>query len=389
MLKKISLCAIIFLAAIFCNSFSMPPDYMQKAQSGVEAIYNLDFDTANENINYILQKDPNYPIALFGITMIEWARFEYEFEKSNPEQTKIFEKAISDSLDGIKEWLKEHEGVAQDYLALGGIYGVKARFELANRKYVKAYFSGKKGIKYMNKAAKLSPEMYDAYLGEAIYQYYAGTLPAVVKVLAKLVGSANAQKGIDYLNLIKDKGKFSADSAKLLLVEISIHNEKYYNPQLAAQLISEVRQKYPQNPLFEFVSIIADYENKNYDRVISASQEFLNKIGKEKFYKEIYIARTYSAIGTAYMAQGLWEKAAKTFEKSIAATATQDMSRWQMNNMLRLAEVYDILDKRDEALKIYKDIKKAKESWGIDEVAEIYIKKPFTTEDKIGHLSPP
>ena len=362
---------------------------MQKAQSGVEAIYNLDFDTANENINYILQKDPNYPIALFGITMIEWARFEYEFEKSNPEQTKIFEKAISDSLDGIKEWLKEHEGVAQDYLALGGIYGVKARFELANRKYVKAYFSGKKGIKYMNKAAKLSPEMYDAYLGEAIYQYYAGTLPAVVKVLAKLVGSANAQKGIDYLNLIKDKGKFSTDSAKLLLVEISIHNEKYYNPQLAAQLISEVRQKYPQNPLFEFVSIIADYENKNYDRVISASQDFLNKIGKEKFYKEIYIARTYSAIGTAYMAQGLWDKAAETFEKSIAATATQDMSRWQMNNMLRLAEVYDILDKRDEALKIYKDIKKAKESWGIDEVAEIHITKPFTTENKIGHLSPP
>lgn len=375
--------------AIWSNSFTMSPEYMQKATDGVAAIYNLDFKTAEENIDYILQKDPNYPIALFGKTMIEWARFEYEFEKSNPEQTKVFEKAILTSIDGIKSWLKEHEGVAQDYLALGGVYGVKARFELANRKYIKAYFSGKKGIKYMNKAAKLSPEMYDAYLGEAIYQYYAGTLPAVVKVLAKLVGSANAQKGIDYLNLIKDKGKFSADTAKLLLVEISIHNEKYYDPLLAAELISQVRQKYPQNPLFEFVSIIADYENKNYDNVILASQEFLSKIGKESFYKEIYIARTYSAIGTAYMAQGLWEKAALSFEESIAATSSQEMSRWQMNNLLRLAEVYDILGKREEAVQIYKDIKNAKESWGIDEVAAIYLKIPFSTEDKIGHLSPP
>ena len=367
----------------------MPPEYMQKAQSGVEAIYNLDFKTARENIDYILKKSPNYPIALFGKTMIEWARFEYEFEKSNPAQTEIFEKAITSSIAGIKEWLKTNQGAAQDYLALGGVYGVKARFELANRRYVRAYFSGKKGIKYMNKAARLSPEMYDAYLGEAIYQYYAGTLPAVVKILAKLVGSADAQKGIDYLNLIKEKGKFSADTAKLLLVEISIHNEKYYNPQLAARLIAEVHQKYPQNPLFEFVGIITDYENKNFEKVISSAKTFLSKIGKEPFYKEIYIARTYSAMGTAYMAQALWNEAAKMFEESIKATSKQEMSRWQMNNLLRLAEVYDILGKRDKAVQIYKDIKNAKESWGIDEVASVYLKRPFTTQDKIGHLSPP
>ena len=389
MFKKFTLSICVIAITVLGSAFTMPPDYMQKAQSGVEAIYNLDFKTAQENIDYILQKSPNYPIALFGKTMIEWARFEYEFEKSNPVQTEVFEKTILSSIAGIKDWLKNNEGVAQDYLALGGIYGVKARFDLANKRYIKAYFSGRKGLKYMNKAAKLSPEMYDAYLGEAIYQYYAGTLPAVVKVLAKLVASGNAQKGLDYLNLIKDKGKFSADTAKLLLVEISIHNEDYYNPQLAAKLIKEVRQKYPQNPLFEFVSIIADYENKNYDKVISSSEEFLSKIGKEPFYKEIYIARTYSAIGTAYMAQGLWEKAAQTFENSIKATASQEMSRWQMNNLLRLAEVYDILGQRQTAVKIYKDIKNAKESWGIDEVASIYIKKPFTADDKIGHLSPP
>lgn len=389
MLKKLFLCFLLCLTAILGNSFSMSPDYMDKATGGVAAIYNLDFKTAEEDINYILAKSPNFPLALFGKTMIEWARFEYEFEKSNPEQTKVFEKAIATSIDGIKSWLKEHEGLAQDYLALGGVYGVKARFELANRKYIKAYFSGKKGIKYMNKAAKLSPEMYDAYLGEALYQYYAGTLPAVVKVLAKLVGSADAKKGIEYLYIIKDKGKFSADTARLLLTEISIHDETYYNPQLARQLIGEVRQKYPQNPLFEFVSIIVDYENKNYDKVILASQEFLSKIGKEPFYKEIYIARTYSAIGTAYMAQGLWDKAAQTFEESISATAKQEMSRWQMNNILRLAEVYDVLGRREESLELYKTIKKAKESWGMDEVAAVYIKTPFTTEDKIGHLSPP
>ena len=91
MLKKIIFCLAASFISILSSAFTMPPEYMQKAQSGVEAIYNLDFKTARENIDYILKKSPNYPIALFGKTMIEWARFEYEFEKSNPAQTEVFE----------------------------------------------------------------------------------------------------------------------------------------------------------------------------------------------------------------------------------------------------------------------------------------------------------
>ena len=108
MLKKLVLCLTSFLTVVFANSFTMPPEYMQKAQSGVAAIYNLDFKTAQEDINYILEKSPNYPIALFGKTMIEWARFEYEFEKSNLAQTEIFESTISSSINGIKDWLKSN-----------------------------------------------------------------------------------------------------------------------------------------------------------------------------------------------------------------------------------------------------------------------------------------
>jgi tetratricopeptide (TPR) repeat protein len=274
-------------------------------------------------------------------------------------------------------------------MALGGVYGVKGRFELANKRYVSAYFSGRKGLKEMNAAAKLAPEMSDAYLGEAVYQYYAGTLPAVIKVLAKLLISGNADTGIKYLNMVKDKGRFSADTAKLLLIEISIENDKYRNPALAKRYIGEIVVKYPNNPLYKFVKIIAEYENGNYDEVIKEANVFLSKIGKEKFYNDIYIARSYTAIGTALMAKGEYEKARETFKKSIETTKNQPLSRWRLWNELRLAQVNDILGDRKEAIEIYKRIIRQKQTWGIDALAKKYLKTPYTADIPLARLSPP
>ncbi len=389
MLKKLCLISAFALSPLFVSADSLTPEILALADSGVKAVYALDFNTAEANINRLLAQYPNYPLALFGKTMIEWSRFEYEYEKSNPEQADVFEKSISDSIDGIKAWLKENGPEAQAYLALGGVYGVKARFELANRSYVKAYFSGRKGLKFMNRATKLDPEMYDAYLGEAVYQYYAGTLPAVVKVLAKLVASGDAQKGIDYLKMIKEKGRFSADTATLLLVEIAIESDKYYNPPLADKYIHEILAKYPDNPLYNFVAVIAAYENKEYDKVYASAESFLKDIGVKPLYNDIYTARSYTAMGTALMAKGDYKGAAKIFEKSCEATKNQEMSRWQLFNELRLAQCYDAQDKRDLSEPLYHSILERKENWGMDDLAKHHLKAPFKPGTDLGRLSPP
>lgn len=392
-MKKLS--KFLLVLALFLLPLNLPawdkidPFILERADRGVNAIYNLDFQTARAELSALLEKYPNYPLGLFGQIMIEWARYEYEFEKSNKEQAKVFENMIDTSIKGIEDWIKENGEQAQAYLSLGGIYGVKARFLLANKNYVRAYFTGKKGLKYMNKSVELDPQMYDGYLGQAIYEYYAGTLPAVVKILAKLVVSGDADKGIMYLNLIKDKGRYSANTAKLLLVEISIQSKKYYNPPLAEQYINEIIKKCPQNPLFKFVAVIAAYQNKNYEEARKGAREFLAKIGKEPFYKEIYIARSHTALASTYMQEGNYQKAAEILEQSIEATKNQEMSRWQLWNIFRLGQCYDALGERAKALEIYKSIKSYKQTWDIDDEAKKYIKKPFERGTDIGLMSPP
>ncbi len=389
-LSKLLLFLTLFLLPLNLPAWNkIDPFILERADKGVDAIYNLDFQTARAELSALLEKYPNYPLGLFGQIMIEWARYEYEFEKSNKEQAKVFENMIDASIKGIEDWVKQNGEQAQAYLSLGGIYGVKARFLLANKNYVRAYFTGKKGLKYMNKSVELDPQMYDGYLGQAIYEYYAGTLPAVVKILAKLVVSGDADKGIRYLNLIKDKGRYSANTAKLLLVEIAIQSKQYYNPPLAEQYINEIIEKCPQNPLFKFVAVIAAYQNKNYEGARNGAREFLAKIGKEPFYKEIYIARSYTALASADMQEGKYQDAIKVLEQSIKATKHQEMSRWQLWNIFRLAQCYDALGQRAKALEIYKSIKNYKEDWDIYDEAKKYLKTPFIAGTDIGLMSPP
>jgi len=392
-LKKLN--KLFAILALFLLPLNLPawdkldPFILEHSDRGINAIYNLDLPAARQELAALLEKYPDYPLGLFGQVVIEWSRYEYEFEKSNKQQAKVFEGMIDTSIKSIEQWIKQNGEEAQAYLSLGGIYGAKARFLLANKHYVRAYFTGKKGLKYMNKAAELDPQIYDALLGQAIYEYYAGTLPSLVKALAKLVVSGDADRGIELLNIIKDKGRYTSNSAKLLLVEIAIQSKKYYNPPLAEQYIKEIIKKYPQNPLFRFVAVIAAYENKNYAEARKGAREFLDKIGKEPFYKEIYIARSYTALASTYMQEGNYQEAKRLLEESLEATKNQEMSRWKLWNIFRLGQCYDALGNRQKAKEIYKSIKKQKETWDIDEEAKKYLKTPFIAGTDIGLMSPP
>ena len=87
---------------------ALPPDVMHHATVGINGVYNLDYDTAQENIAWVFEHYPDHPFAHFGNAMIAWSRYEYEFETSDDAQRKVFEKILDDSIDGIKRWIKKY-----------------------------------------------------------------------------------------------------------------------------------------------------------------------------------------------------------------------------------------------------------------------------------------
>lgn len=367
------------LAAPSYAEIQLPAEVMAQAREGINGVYSLDFDVAQQNIQKVFSQYPDHPFAHFGNAMIAWSRYEYEFEKSDEKQQKVFEQILDDSISGIKRWMKQHPDDPNAYMGIGALYGLRAMFSMRNRSWITAYFSGRKAISNLEKSLELDPTYYDAYFGLGIYQYYAGTLPSVIKILAKIVAiKGNPDEGVKQLNLSREKAMFTADSSKLILIEIqNVRGSKYYNPQKSLEYIRQLRAKYPKNPLMHYVEIICLYETGNLDEVTRQANQFLELIGKDPFYKDIYISRAYTALGTAAMARGDIPGACAVFEQGKLALKDQAVSRWGLWNELRLGQVYDLLGERDLAVKQYKYVLSFKDKWGFDDLAKSLLKKPY------------
>ena len=186
--------------------------------------------------------------------MIAWSRYEYEFETSDDKQREVFEQILNESIDGIKRWIKTHPNDPNGYMGIGALYGLRAMFSMRNRSWITAYFSGRKAISNLEKSLQIDPSYYDAFFGLGIYQYFTGTLPSVIKILAKIVAiKGDPAEGVRQLNLAREKAMFTSDSAKLILIEVqNTRGSKYYNPQKSLEFIRQLRAKYPTNPLMHW-----------------------------------------------------------------------------------------------------------------------------------------
>ena len=390
--KLIAVICVALVAFPARAEIKLPPDVMAWAKEGINGVYSLDYSTAQQNIQRVFAVYPDHPFAHFGNAMIAWSRYEYEFETSDDKQRAVFEQILNDSIDGIKRWIKVHPNDPNGYMGIGALYGLRAMFSMRNRSWITAYFSGRKAISNLEKSLKIDPSYYDAFFGLGIYQYFTGTLPSVIKILAKIVAiKGDPAEGVKQLNLAREKATFTSDSAKLILIEVqNTRGSKYYNPQKSLEFIRQLRAKYPTNPLMHYVEVICLYETKNYDEVTAQAQFFLDQIGQSKFYKDIYISRAYTALGTVQMAQGNFEQARKLFEQGKKAVAAQEPSRWGVWNELRLGQVYDVLGQREKALQQYKYVLSFKDKWGFDDLAKSLIKTPYRAAENgdVGQLPP-
>ena len=387
----LAVCLLLNAAGVSWAEIKLPPDIMSYATEGINGVYSLDYPTAQKNIQKVFEAYPDHPFAHFGNAMIAWSRYEYEFETSDDKQRKVFEKILDNSIDGIQRWVKKYPNDPNAYMGIGALYGLRALFSMRNRSWVTAYFSGRKAIKNLERSLALDPTYYDAYFGLGIYQYFAGTLPSVIKILAKIVAiKGNPEEGVEQLNLAREKATFTSDSAKLILIEVqNTRGSKFYNPHQSLEFIRQLRAKYPNNPLMRYVEVICLYEPGQYDEVTAQAKEFLTLIGTNPFYKDIYIARAYTALGTSQMAQGNFEAARHLFEQGRVAIADQEPSRWGVWNELRLGQVYDVLGLREKAIKQYQYVLSFKDKWGFDEQAKILLKKPYEVPaEGVGPLPP-
>ena len=353
-------------------------------RSGLDALYNIDYEKAQRDFNEIIKLYPNHPGGYQLQAARVWIKTLYESRRlqvslyssesfySNGDD-KVDPKIVTEFRNLTREakrlaeakLKKEPKNIeALDFLA--NTEGLKASFEEAvERRHFAALRDGNDAVNHHREVLKLDPKYVDAQITIGLYEYVVGSLPLPVKILAGATGYRGSKKrGLALLEQVAKEGRWSQDDAKSVLILLYTREKRFAD---VLKLTRELSAKYPRNYLLRIETAdalvsLAKVKRKEKDLAgaVQAEKEAFatfDELLRDRNVRDS-AARALDLIhfkyGEALLMAGYHDRAAKEF---LAATRV-DRAEPGLITMAHLfaARSYDVAGKRDEALAQYKQV---------------------------------
>jgi tetratricopeptide (TPR) repeat protein len=243
---------------------------------GLELVYVDSTFEALDEFKKLIGNFPDDPIGYFYVSaslqtmMDDFRNYTYAEE---------FDRYMDMAIKKAEKKKEQGSLTAQDYLYFGGAVGFRGINKALTGNWMGAFIDGLKGKGYLEKALKLDPELYDVYYGLGSYHFWKSLKSRVFWWLPFVAD--NRQRGIGMIKLSIEKGKFSAEDARLALVRIWVENKEY---DKAFAMIDELKKKYPNKPFILWLLAQAQKENQMYDPAISTYERLLDVLTSSPYY---------------------------------------------------------------------------------------------------------
>jgi tetratricopeptide (TPR) repeat protein len=379
-------------------------------RSGLEALYNLDYEKAGKDFQEIVRLFPNHPggpqlqaARLWAKTLYESRRLQTSLynkqsfyssgdDKVDPKVVEEFRSLTRQAKRLCDARLKQNPKDVEALNFSAATSGLKATFEEAvERRHFAALRDGSDAVDRHKDVLKLDPTYVDAKITIGSYEYVVGSLPLPIKLLAGITGFRGSKKrGLAMLEEVAKHGQWSQDDAKALLI-LFYTREKRFSDSLA--LARELSRKYSRNYLLRLEvadALVAVAATERKARNLPAAE----KAEKEAFdtFEEILrdravrdtAARSMDLIhfkyGEALLTAGQPERAAKEF---IAATRVERGE----GGLVTMAHLYaahalDLAGKRDDAMAQYKQVLSRPNVYDAHESAKKGLRQPFRADSQ-------
>jgi len=381
-------------------------------RSGIEALYNLDYEKARQDFQEVARLFPDHPAGPQLLAARLWAKTLYESRRL---QTSLYNKdsfyaSGDDKVDPkvVEEFrsltrlakrlcdirLKKNPKDIEALNFSAATSGLKASFqEAVERRHFAALRDGSDAVDRHREVLKLDPTYVDAKITLGLYEYVVGSLPLPIKLLAGIGGfRGSKKKGLAMLEEVANKGQWSQDDAKSLLVLLYSREKRFVD---ALAFARELSSKYPRNYLLRLevanaLVAIANVERKKNNAAAAAKAE------KEAFDTFDELLRDRAVRDTAARAMDLIhfrygevlltaskpERAAKEF---LAATRVE-RGQPELVTMAHLyaARAFDLAGKRDEAMAHYKQVLARPNVYDAHDAAKKGLRQPFKAEPDTG-----
>ena len=380
-------------------------------RTGVEALYNLDYDKAQKDFKEITRRYPNHPagyqLQAAGVwtkTLYESRRLQGSLYSSESFYTSGDDKVDPKIVNEFRSLTREAKRLSEAKLKqepknidalnfLAATEGLKAAFEEAvERRHYAALKDGNDAINSHREVLKLDPTYVDAKLTIGLYEYVVGSLPLPIKLLAGVGGfRGSKRRGLTLLEEVAKDGRWSKDDAKTLLMLLYTREKRYAD---VIKITRELSEKYPRNYLYRLetadalVALAAQKRKANDPNgaALAEKEAFatFDELVRDRAVRDAS-ARALDLIhfkyGEALSVAGLPDRAAKEF----IATTKVDRAEPGLVTMAYLyaGRSFDAAGKRDEALAQYKQVLSRPNVYDAHVEAKKGLKEPYKAEQVV------
>ena len=380
-------------------------------RSGIEALYNLDYDKAQKEFKEITSRYPNHPAGYQLQAAGVWAKTLYESrrlqgslyssesfystgdDKVDPKIVTEFRNLTREAKRLSEAKLKQDPKNIDALNFLAATEGLKASFEEAvERRHYAALKDGNDAVNSHREVLKLDPTYVDAQLTIGLYEYVVGSLPLPIKLVAGIGGFHGSKKrGLALLEQVAKQGKWSKDDAKTLLMLLYTREKRFADVVVITRELSE---KYPRNYLYRLetadalVSLAAQKRKANdMSGVAQAEKEAFATFDELLRDRSVHDASSraldliHFKYGEALSVAGLPDRAAKEF----IATTKVERAEPGLVTMAHLyaGRSFDTAGKRDEALTQYKQVLARPNVYDAHEEAKKGLQKAYKAEQVV------
>ena len=332
--------------------------------------YNMDYDRSIQEFVRVVDRRPNDPSAvnhLLSTTLI------YELYKMGAMNTgeyandtfigQAHRTADPKMKDRIKQLVDHAESLEAQQLKanpnnVDALYArgvTRAQFALYTALVERAWFSALRnavGARHDHeRVLELDPNYVDAKLVVGAHNYVMGSLPWTVKAAVALVGlSGSKEKGFEYLHQVADSSGENSVDAKVVL-SLFLRREHRYDE--AQAIMHDLASHYPRNYLFplEEANLL---RSGGHTQEAAAAYRKVWQNGREGKYGNQHYETAAWGLGELLRSQKDYAGAVVAYE--LVAEAPQPDPETLQKANLAAGEMYDLLQKRDLAMKKYQTV---------------------------------
>jgi tetratricopeptide (TPR) repeat protein len=393
--------ALLLLAAFFSPLLSSAQPVLHTdalnltppVRQSLQLFYNLNFDAALKIQEQVAQQHPNDPMAwnyilttvifreLYNQDLLDttyYAHNSFLTVKREVDVPQAARKRIEDLTGKVLQLstaeLAGNPNDANALFARGYAKGMHAVFlTLVDHSYAAAARQGLSARNDSEAALKIDPQYGDAWMAIGIQRFAVASLPGWLRFIVGFMGvGGNKQQGLADLRKSADQGAVTSVESRTILSLFLRHDGRYPD---ALAVERSLEKDYPHNYLFclEVANLLKD-EGHGLE-AIAAYKQVLDDAHKPNYFVAPRFQLAWFGMADTERGYNQIKEAAYGYTQ---AAQQSDSSDWlRKRAALSAGQMYDLLNQRPEAIKMYQQVLQPGGDQTQAEAAHRYLQTPY------------